>query len=305
MQDEIFIIEKGDFLKGVARKLHEKNLIKNDTFFVLLAMVMNKSTVLSGKYKIYKGSSSIDIIDRLSSGDIIRKKILIPEGFNIFEISELLDNENITDGSEFLKYSQSREFINSLGIDSISIEGFLFPDTYIFAENQDSRDILFAMHKQFKSVIEDIDFSNLKKLNLNTYDLINLASLVEKEAKIPSERRYISAVFHNRLRRNMTLGCDPTIRYAVKNFKGRITYSDLKYDSPYNTYKYYGLPPGPICIPSVAGIDAVLNREDHNYMFFCAKDDFSGYHVFATTHAQHNVNARKYRRALDERNIKK
>ncbi|MBN2040139.1 MAG: endolytic transglycosylase MltG [Spirochaetes bacterium] len=297
MKDEIFIIEKGDFLKSVAKKLSERNLIRNDNFFVLLAMVQNKSTVLSGKYKIYKGSSSGSIINRLSSGDIIKKKIVIPEGFNIYETAELLDGENITDGDEFLKYSVSREFINSLGIDADSIEGFLFPDTYVFAENQDARDVLFAMNRQFRSVIKQIDFSNLKKLNLNTYELINLASLVEKEARIPSERRYISAVFHNRLRKNIKLGCDPTIRYAVKKFKGRITYSDLKYDSPYNTYLYYGLPPTPICSPGRESISAALNPVKTSYLYFVARND--GSHYFSGTLREHNKAVEFYQKGIN------
>lgn len=312
MEDEIIIIKQGDYLKGVASRLQEKNLIKNITFFVYLALIQNKSTVLAGKYKIYKGSSSNEIIRRLSTGDILRKKVLIPEGFNIFEIAELLEDENITDGREFLKYARNREFINSLGINSVginsagiysegidyaSIEGFLFPDTYIFAENQDARDVLTVMHKHFRNVMNELDFSNLKKLNLNAYDLINIASLVEKEARIPSERRYISAVFHNRLKRNMTLGCDPTVRYAVKNFKGRISYSDLKYDSPYNTYLHGGLPPTPICSPGKESILAALNPVTTGFLYFVARND--GSHYFSKTLREHNKAVDFYQKGIN------
>jgi UPF0755 protein len=143
-------------------------------------------------------------------------------------------------------------------------------------------------------------------IGLDPPEVSILASIVEKETAKNDEKARIAGVYLNRMKYNWRLQADPTIIFAWQDFNiRRVLNAHKEIDSPYNTYKYYGLPPGPICIPSISSIDAVLNREDHSYMFFCARDDFSGYHAFATTHAQHNVNANKYRRALDARNIKK
>ena len=139
--------------------------------------------------------------------------------------------------------------------------------------------------------------SNLKKLNLNSDTLINLASLIEKEAKLPSERNLISAVFHNRLKRGIALYCDPTVRYAVKKFKGRITYSDLKTDSPFNTYKYRGLPPTPICSPGKESIIAALNPAKSSYLYFVARDD--GSHYFSKTLKEHNRAVDYYQKGIN------
>ncbi|MCP4727090.1 MAG: endolytic transglycosylase MltG, partial [bacterium] len=206
------------------------------------------------KYKIFNGMTSTKILRRLSRGEVLRRKVTIPEGFNLYEIAARLDANDITNSDDILYYSTDSKFLKSLGVPSSSLEGYLFPDTYIFAEESDARDIIIIMNNRLKSILKSIDLTNLKKLNLNINQLLNLASLIEAEAKIASERRYISAVFHNRLRRGIKLGCDPTVRYAVKKFKGRIRYSDLKYNSPYNTYLYPGLPPTPICSPGKESI---------------------------------------------------
>ncbi len=297
MEDEILVIEKGETLKGVARDLKEKNLIRNESFFVYLAILQGDSKVLTGTYKIFRDMSSRDIIKRLSSGDVILKKITIPEGYNLYEIADLLEENNITSGNEFLKYSFNREFLDSINIFALSAEGLLFPDTYVFSESRDARDIIIAMHKHFKNIMNSIDLSPLKNLKLDNYELIILASLIEKEAKVPHERRYISAVFHNRLKRNMTLGCDPTIRYAVKKFKGTITYSDLKHDSPYNTYIHPGLPPTPICSPGKESLLAALDPVSTSYLYFVARND--GSHYFSKSLKEHNRAVDFYQKGIN------
>lgn len=297
MEDEIFIIEKGETLRSVAGSLKGKNLIRNETFFIYLAILQGDSKVLTGTYNIFRNMTSREIIKRLSSGEVITKKITIPEGYNLYEIAELLEENKITSGKDFLEYSFDREFLDSINIFSISAEGLLFPDTYVFPENRDARDIIIAMHKQFQNVIYTIDLSPLETLKLDNYELIILASLIEKEAKVPRERQYISAVFHNRLERNMTLGCDPTVRYAVKKFKGSITYADLKHDSPYNTYIHAGLPPTPICSPGRESILAALDPIDTNYLYFVARND--GSHYFSKTLKEHNRAVDFYQKGIN------
>ena len=296
MRDDVILIKKGEPLSHAANSLKEKNLIKNEKFFVLLAFLENKSNIISGKYKINSGMSTSDIIKKLSDGEIIRRKVTIPEGFNLYQIAERLEENEITDKVEFLKYSFDEEFLKSMNLKHQSIEGLIFPDTYLFAESQEAKEIIMIMHKQYKNIISSIDFSNMKKFRLNTYEIINLASLIEEEAKVPKEREYISSVFHNRLKKNMKLGCDPTVRYAVKKFKARLTYKDLKHDSPYNTYLYRGLPPTPICSPGKEAINAALHPVDSDYLYFVARND--GSHYFSKTAREHTRAVEFYQKGI-------
>ncbi len=285
MKEEKIFIKKGDTVGTAARLLKEKNQIKNTDFFKLLAILQNAG-VINGRYKIYRGMTSNEILSRLSRGDIIKRKVTIPEGFNIYEIADRLSAEEITDRDDFIKFSFDKDFLSSTGIASQSAEGYLYPDTYIFAEGKDARDIIISMHNRLKEVLKSIDLSAMKKLDLNENKLLNLASLIEKEAKVASERGLISAVFHSRLRKGIALYCDPTVRYAVKKFDGRITYRDLQIDSPYNTYKHRDLPPTPICSPGKDSIIAGLNPADSAYLYFVARND--GSHYFSKTLKEHN-----------------
>jgi len=296
MQDEIFTIKPGESLISVSENLKNNNLIKNEYFFRMQSYIQMKKYIRTGRYKIFKGMTAGDIFRRLSSGDIITKKIIIPEGFNIYQIAERLDAGHITDSGKFLFYSFNREFLTSLKIESSSAEGYLFPDTYIFPEDSDARDVILLMHNKMKNLLKKIIISRNKSHDFNIQRLLILASLVEKEAKIPHERNYISSVFHNRLKRNMRMDCDPTVRYAVKNFKGKITYNDLKYDSPFNTYVNKGLPPTPICSPGKASILAAIRPKNTSYLYFVARND--GSHYFSKSLREHNKAVRFYQKNI-------
>ena len=285
MMEEKIFINKGGTVGSAARGLKEKNLIKHENFFKFLAVVQGAG-VINGRYKIFKGMTSNEILGRLSRGDILKRKVTIPEGYNVYEIAERLSKEEIIDYDDFIKFSFDKDFLSSAGISSSSAEGYLYPDTYIFAEGKDARDIIIIMHNRLKEVIKSTDLSAMRKLNLNEDKLLNLASLIEKEAKVASERELISAVFHNRLRQGIALYCDPTVRYAVKKFDGRLTYSDLQIDSPYNTYKHRDLPPTPICSPGKDSIIAGLNPANSSYLYFVARND--GSHYFSKTLKEHN-----------------
>ncbi len=297
MQDDSLLIEKGESLSHAAARLKEKNLINNEKFFVYLALFEGRSNILTGKYKIYRGMSSRAIIKKLSSGDIIRRKVTIPEGFNLYETAQRLDENGIVGADDFLDYAFDRVFLNSLGIDHGSAEGLLFPDTYSFAEGQDARDTIIIMHNNFKNTAKSLNIKNLNKYNLNLYELIILASLIEKEAKIETERKYISAVFHNRMDRRMKLDCDPSVRYGLRKFRERLTYGDLKYDSPYNTYLHPGLPPTPICSPGKKSIIAALDPAKSGFLFFVARND--GSHYFSRTLNEHNRAVDYYQKGIN------
>jgi len=294
MQSEHFIVESGESIHSAGKRLKKNNLISSEKFFKAISYLYRHKGIRIGKYKIYDGMTSIDIFKKLSSGDVITRKVTIPEGFNIYQIAERLESHDITSSGKFLYYSFNRDFLRTIKIHSPSAEGYLFPDTYVFPENSDARDIILFMHKKMRSVVRGIKGNLKSSQKMETQKLLTLASLVEKEAKVPSEREYISAVFQNRLRKNWRMDCDPTVRYAVKKFKGRITYSDLDSDSPYNTYRRKGLPPTPICSPGRKSIMAVLKPADTDYIFFVARND--GSHYFSKTLKEHNKAVRFYQR---------
>ncbi|TFH42217.1 MAG: endolytic transglycosylase MltG [Chrysiogenales bacterium] len=235
--------------------------------------------------------TSCKILRKLSRGDVVTQRVTIPEGFNLFQIRDRLEARGVTAAGAFMHHASDPGFLTGLGIDALTAEGYLFPDTYRFPEGSDARDVIAAMHRRMKSVMKEMPAS---VAGLDLHGILTLASLIEKEARIPSERRRIASVFHNRLKLRMKLDCDPTVRYAVKRFTGPIRVSDLNSDSPYNTYRRAGLPPTPICSPGRESIVAALYPEQSSYLFFVAKND--GSHHFSRTLSEHNRAVLLYQR---------
>lgn len=294
MQSEVFYVREGESLVSVARRLREQNLIESEVFFSSLGKVLHYAPVKPGKYKINSGSSSLTIFWILIRGDILRRRVTIPEGYNLYQIADRLDREEIVSRDKFLSAVFDRRFLKSIGITAISAEGYLFPDTYIFPEESNERTVIKAMLSRLKYVLNQVDLSNMNSLGLNTHNLLVMASLIEKETRKSFERIYVSAVFHNRMKRNMKLDCDPTVRYAVKRFTGPIYYRDLQSTSPYNTYIHYGYPPTPICSPGRASIVAALNPRKTDFLFFVARND--GSHYFSRTNREHTRAVQFYQR---------
>jgi len=209
----------------------------------------------------------------------------------------------------------SLSFINLLNSDTVAQKyGFnrdnffdmFIPNTYEFFWNTSTTDFFERMNKEYKVFWNDERLAKAKALDLTPIKVSNLAAIVKGEALHVDEMPKIAGLYINRLRKGMLLQADPTVIFANEDFTiRRVLNKHLRTDSPYNTYIYRGLPPGPIMMPSIAAIDAVLNYQQHGYVYMCAKDDFSGYHNFANTMAEHLVNARKFQKALDERNIKR
>lgn len=296
MKEHIFTVNYGDSISKAAYNLEENNLITNKKFFKGLSYLFRRRYIKAGKYKIYEGMTSKEILYKLSKGEVITKRVTIPEGYNMYQIADRMDNENICSSGKFLHYAQDKSFLNSIGIKYISIEGYIFPDTYVFPEESDARDVIAAMHNKMKKVLRSLGTNEFHNLNKKTHDMLILASLIEKEAKVPEERVYVSSVFHNRLKRNMRMDCDPTVRYAVKKFEGRITYRDLKYESPYNTYTRKGLPPTPIASPGKEAILAAINPKKTTYLYFVARND--GSHYFSKSLREHNKAVNYYQKGI-------
>jgi len=285
MKGDTITVRPGMNIHQVAYFLKSKNIIKSASFFYILGRVLNATDVKAGNYRIYDGESSFSILIKLTRGKFVTKRITIPEGYTIYDIARVLAANDICTEGNFLYWAQSPSFLASLGIRAPSAEGYLFPDTYVIPENTDPRDIIIRLVNQTKKVIHDIQES-IEVQYSNLHQILTVASLVEKEAKINSERILIAAVFYNRLKLKMKLDCDSTIQYGLKKFGKRLTYDDLDSDTPYNTYKYTGLPPTPICNPGKRSILAALNPAQVPYLFFVSRND--GSHYFSKTLSEHN-----------------
>ncbi len=294
MRDDIIRVAPGDGVITLAHRLKDRNLIESRRFFSSMASLLKMTAVKPGKYKIPVGITSFGILSKLNRGDIMKARLTIPEGFNIYQIAERLEKLNVAKRDDILHLSSNTPFLRSIGILASSAEGYLFPDTYIFPEESDPKAVLKNMHERLNLVLGQVDLSRMNELNLDRHRLLTMASLIEKEAKIGSERPQVSAVFHNRMKKRMKLDCDPTVRYAVKRFTGPIYLKDLRDPSPYNTYIHPGLPPTPICSPGKAAITAALNPAPSDYLYFVARND--GSHFFSRTYREHARAVNKYQR---------
>ncbi len=260
--------------------------------------------IKAGRYKLTNDMNNNQLVNMLRSGKqtpvkLIFNKIRTKERF-ASEISKQIE----ADSNDLFVLLNDKKFLNTFDKTPNTALCMFIPNTYELYWNTNANAFVKRMQKEYKRFWNKNRTAKSKDIELSPDEVYILASIVEEETTKNDEKRAIAGVYINRLKRGMRLQADPTVKFAVGNFGiKRILNKHLECDSPYNTYMYAGLPPGPICIPSIASIDAVLNYEKHKYLYFCAKDDFSGYHVFARTLSQHNANARRYRRALNKHRI--
>ncbi|MBN2433906.1 MAG: endolytic transglycosylase MltG [Spirochaetes bacterium] len=292
-----YTVQGGSTVRSNAQELKEYGLIKNTDFFVLLSYISGKKNMLTGTYTIYPGSNSLEILDKLSKGSVVTVQITIPEGYNVYSIASRFETAKICREDKFLFYAFDRTFLESLGIKAPSVEGYLYPDTYSFAPGSDPREIIRHLYKQMLHKLDEIDYKERMPEGLDLNKLLFLASIIEAEAQVKNEQRLISSVFHNRIRNNMRFDSDPTVRYAVKKFGGRLRYKDLDSPSPYNTYRKFGFPPGPIASPGIGAIEAALNPVISDYLYFVARND--GTHYFSRTLSRHNKAVDYYQKNIN------
>lgn len=285
------IVEKGTGMNGIAARLESEGAIASGMVFKIAARVKNQHTQLkAGEYEIAPQSSMAAILDKIVKGEVYDRKLTFREGLTSWQIVQMLNNATELSG-EILT--------------SIPEEGSLLPETYHYMKTDTRQNVIEQMQAAMKKAQDDLWPTRVPDLPVvNMSEVMVLASIVEKETGVPDERRKVAGVFINRLKRGMPLQSDPTAIYALT--KGeikddgmgplgrRLLRKDLEIDSPYNTYKYPGLPPGPICNPGRESIAAVLNPETHNYVYFVA--DGTGGHVFAETLAEHESNVAKWRK---------
>jgi UPF0755 protein len=282
-------IPKGKTLKEIARMLKEEGLVRMP-FFISLYGRFSKldRNIKAGIYVINHPITPLELLRSLKEGNEKPFMVVIPEGFTTKQIAELLEKRGIiASQKQFLQFAQDRDFLLSLGINAPSIEGFLFPDTYKFSPQQDPKEVIKIMVDNFRNHWPKSFSQRAKELGFDEYEILILASIIEKETALPREKPLVSAVFHNRLKRGMPLCADPTVIYGLgESFKGNLTRTHLRTPSPYNTYLKKGLPPTPICNPGLQSIEAALYPAPVPYLYFVSRND--GSHYFSRTLLEHN-----------------
>ncbi len=289
-------IPKGSTLAQITDLLAEKNIVTNKNIFITTASLMGyNNKIPAGIFALKNANSNYKIVKQLVRGNPEMIKVTLLEGWTISQVTQAI-SESMNLSSEILSaLCYDEQFIIELGLEEKSLEGYLFPDTYLFLESEnDPKEILRQIVAEFNEVYKDNLRQRTEQIGLTINEVLTLASIIEGEAIFDSERGIIAAVYHNRLKKRMRLQADPTIQYIIKDGPRRLSLSDLKTDSPYNTYLYSGLPPGPIGNPGKASILAVLYPDDNDYLFFVARGD--GYHTFTRTIDEHNQAKREFQK---------
>ena len=307
-KEEIFIVKKGSGLRAVASELQRKRLVKSKDLFILCAILKGGTKdIKAGEYSLNQSMSPVRIFTILSTGAIKTYTLTIPEGLTAEQIADLLAKKNLAHIHEFIPLVMDKGLAASYHIDGTSLEGYLFPDTYIISRDIEARQLIDLMIKRFQKIFSTLikDTKPTPGGLLPEKDIVTLASIVEKEGGRAEEKPIIASVFLNRLKKRMRLESDPTIIYGLKNFDGNLKKKDLRTPGPYNTYLNYGLPPGPIANPGRESLMAVIKPAKTDYLYFVAKND--GSHHFSASLSEHNKAVYRYqkrRRSLSSNNKK-
>ena len=286
-------IPKGVTLSQIGNILKEESIISNKrTFTMAVKSLGHEKNIPAGRYVLHNALNNRAIINQLVYGVPSLKSITVLEGWNIYQIANELEKELKISKKTFLRLCNDQRVIKLFNLEGNSLEGYLFPDTYTFAEGVDPYLVLTRMVNEFINNITKSMEVQAQEMNMSLLEVITLASIIEGEAIYDSERAIISAVYHNRLKKGMKLQADPTIQYIIDDGPRRLLNDDLKIESKYNTYLYKGLPPGPINSPGKESIIAALYPGVNEYLYFVARGD--GYHTFSTNEKDHNKAKKKF-----------
>jgi UPF0755 protein len=291
--EEVMInIPIGVSTKQIAKILYKEDMINSEwAFRILSKKSKTDGKMKAGNYYIKKDMSSQEIIKKLVNGDTVKDtiKVTIPEGFELKQIAKRLEEKGLTTEKEFIKIAEDEEFdyvfLKNLPKGKNRLEGFLFPDTYEISKNATPKEIIMKMLNRFDHVFMDAYYKRAEELNMTVNDIVTLASIIEREAKVDKERPIVSSVFYNRIEKKMPLQSCATVQYILGERKARLTLKDIAINSPYNTYKQEGLPPKPIASPGKASIEAALYPNKTEYLYFVVSKN--GEHHFSKTYKEH------------------
>src|ERR1700760_1704565 len=293
-QQKLVQLKSGSSGRHIAAALQNAGIIRNQYAFLAWHYLHGRKPLKAGEYAFDHPASAREVYDRIARGDIFFHTVVVPEGYNIFDIAGVVEEAGLGKREDFLKIEQNEAaLVRDIDPQAPSLEGYLFPDTYHFTRTQSMHDMAAAMVHRFRQEAKEIG------LNANFHAVVTMASIVEKETGAAEERPEVASVFYNRMQKHMVLAADPSVIYAALlngRYNGVIHQSDLHFDSPYNTYRVSGLPPGPISNPGKAFLLAAMHPAQTEYLFFVS--DNQGHHRFAKTDAEHVANVQAYRRAV-------
>jgi UPF0755 protein len=323
----VVMLRPGYSTRRIAAELKSARVIKSEDAFILWRYVSRHRSLKAGEYLFEKPANIIDLQKRLRRGDVYFHTVVVPEGFTMFDIAHAIEAAGLGPAADFLKVAQSdTALISDIAPDAPSLEGYLFPDTYEFTRMMTMQEMAAAMVRQFRqaarqiglgqpeaskstesstpaiSVISDHAGTESAGTTPSADDLeriVTVASIVEKETAVPAERPLVASVYYNRLAKRIALDADPSIIYGellAGTYSGALHHDDMRFNSRYNTYRYAGLPPGPIGNPGKSSLEAAMHPAQSDYYYFVA--DAQGHHRFSRTIEEHNKNVAAYRRAV-------
>ena len=297
-QQKTVQLKAGSSAHHIAAELAHAGIIRSEYAFLLWHYMHGRKPLKAGEYAFDHRAPLREVYDRIVRGDIFFETLVVPEGYNIYDVAGALEQAGLGKREDFLKVAQTdTALVRDLDPKALSLEGYLFPDTYHFTRTQSLHDMAAVMVRRFRQNAREMG------LTQNVHDVVTMASIVEKETGAPEERPEVASVFYNRLQKNMELKTDPSVIYAAllnNRYSGVIHQSDLHFESPYNTYRNTGLPPGPISNPGKASLQAAMHPAQTDYLYFVS--DNQGHHRFARTDAEHALNVQAYRKAVQAAN---
>lgn len=293
-QNQFVLLHTGYSTRRIASELKKAGIIRSELAFRLWHSTHPKPSLKAGEYLFERKASLVQVYGRIARGDIYFHTVTIPEGYTLFDIAKAMEEAGLGSAQDFVQIAQTRtQLIVDLAPEAKSLEGYLFPNTYEFTRTQSLDEMAAAMVHQFRQVAQQIG------LDKDVHRTVTMASIVEKETAAPEERPRVASVYYNRLASKMALDADPSVIYAellAGTYTGSLHHADLLVNSPYNTYRFPGLPPGPIGNPGRSALEAALHPESTKFLYFVS--DGNGHHRFARSLEEHNRNVTAYRHAL-------
>jgi UPF0755 protein len=295
------LLHSGYSTRRIAAELKKAGVIRSELVFLLWHAPHPKPSLKAGEYRFEREATLPQVYDRIARGDIYFHVVTIPEGYTMFDIAKAIEDTGLGSAADFLHIAETQtQLISDLAPDAKSLEGYLFPDTYQFTRAESLEEMAAAMVHQFRQVAQQIGLNPGPDSDVSK--IVTMASIVEKETAAPEERPRVASVYYNRLAQRMALDADPSVIYAgllTGTYQGSLHHADLTVNSPYNTYRFPGLPPGPIANPGKGALEAALHPDSTKFLYFVS--DGNGHHRFARSLEEHNRNVVAYRRSLGPR----
>jgi UPF0755 protein len=294
------MLRPGYSTRRIAAELRKAGVIRSEVVFLFWHALHPKPSLKAGEYLFERAATLPQVYGRIARGDIYFHVVTIPEGFTMFDIAKAMEDAKLGSASDFLRIAQTQtQLISDLAPNAKSLEGFLFPNTYEFTRTQSMQEMVGAMVHQFRQVAQQIGLNSGSNSDTDVSKIVTMASIVEKETAAPEERARVASVYYNRLAKKMALDADPSIIYAEQlagTYQGALHHADMSVNSPYNTYRFPGLPPGPIANPGKSALAAALHPDNTDFLYFVS--DANGHHRFARSLEEHNRNVNAYRHSL-------